>query len=79
MPGRSSQRVQRTLSRADARSVLAVARRDSATLKNPSKQVEGAMARTTGGQIERAIAAVCEWYDRQGEALIEKVNLPTAG
>lgn len=56
---------------------------DIATGRLPAKdagaQVQGATARKAGRAFEHAIEAVNQWYDRQGEALIERVHLPTEG
>lgn len=47
--------------------------------KDPSAQIQGAIARKSGAGLEDAITASNRWYDQHGEALIEKVNPPTAG
>ena len=49
------------------------------TRKDPTAQVGGAMARRSGRAFETALDHVNAWYDRQGVALVEKVNPPVAG
>lgn len=56
-----------------SRALTGVARKD------PGAQIGGTTARRSGRSFEDAIAAVNAWYDRTGEASIEKVNPPTDG
>lgn len=54
--------------------------RRATKLRLPRKgTLSGARARHSGRSFESAIIAVNAWYDRQGEAAIEKVNAPTEG